>query len=358
MRQTLSIFGMIVVFLALMDMSVAGALSVAEKQERLTSLVGYFNYGRSVPGKLAQWEANPAMARNLYDVGWRKAGVARSAARFTEEPVDIGPVVRGYGMSFVNNILQQAVDVDQSLKIDLHSGPGAPPNYTYALFEDDRENRRDGDIAVLGILSSALPAMEALSNQTWVFEQPAPFTYPIYEIDGPDLRRIDPVIESAAAHRAMAQDPALAEDWKDQLINYDSFYGPKTFGAVWADRSPFLRLVRRSLAKGAVEMAKQKSLDDGLYAEILPRIVISFTQTAREDGQVPVVMLIQSRDLSDPDLLSLLSPVLNAQEIPVLATVNYANPRDPAMFLGDGHYQPLIDRRFAEVFLALIEGFR
>lgn len=358
MRQTVSIFGMIVGFLVLMDISVAGALHVAEKQGRLTSLVRYFNYGRSVPGKLAQWEANPEMADNLYDVGWRDTGVALSTVSFAAEPAEIGPVVRGYGMSFVNNILRQAVDVDPSLKIDLHSGPGAPPNYTYALFEDDRENRRDGDIAVLGILSSALPAMEALSNQTWMFEQPAPFTYPIYEIDGSDLRRINPMIESAAAHRAMAQDLALAEDWKDQLINYDRFYGPKTFGAVWADRSPFLRLVRRSLAKGYIEMAQQKSFDEALYAEVLPRIVTSFTQTAREDGQVPVVMLIQSRDLRDPDLFSLLSPVLNAQKIPVLATVNYANPRDPAMFLGDGHYRPLIDRRFAEAFLALIEGVR
>lgn len=358
MRQTLSIFGMIVVFLALMDMSVAGALHVAEKQGRLTSLVRYFNYGRSVPGKLAQWEANPEMSGNLYDVGWRDTGVALSTVSFAAEPVDIGPVVRGYGMSFVDNILRQAVDVDPSLKIDLHSGPGTPPNYTYALFEDDRLNRRNSDIAVLGILSSALPAMEALSNQTWVFEQPAPLTYPIYEVYGPDLRRIDPVIESAAAHRAIRQDPVLADAWKDQLIEYDQFYGPKTFGALWADLSPFLRLVRRSLAKGAIEVAEEKSLDDGLYAEVLPRMITLFAQTAREDDQVPVVMLIQSRDPSDPNLLSLLSPVLDAQEIPVLATANYANPRDPAMFLGDGHYQPSIDRRFAEAFLALIEGVR
>ncbi|MFT6103597.1 MAG: hypothetical protein ACJA1E_000009 [Paracoccaceae bacterium] len=358
MRQTLSIFGIIVVFLALMDMSVSGALHIAEKQGRLTSLVRYFDYGRSIPGKLAQWEANPEMEANLYDVGWRDTSAANSAVGFAAEPADIGPVVRGYGMSFVNRILQQAIDIDPSRIIDLHAGPGAPPNFTYALFEGDRANRRDGDIAVLGVLSSSLAAMEALSNQTWVFEQPAPFTYPIYKVDGAALSRIEPVIKSAAEHRAMEQDSTLAKAWRTQLIAHDRFYSAKTFGAQWADASPFLRLVRRSLAKGHQDMVERDILDGRLYAEVLPVMLTAFAETARADGQVPIVMLIQSRDPGDPDLLDLLGPVLDEHEIPMLATANYANPKDPTMFLGDGHYLPLIDRRFAQAFLALVEDAR
>lgn len=353
MKRTVSVFALIVLFVGLLDGVVAVTLNWAERTGRLGSLVQYFEYGRSVPGKLERWQEAPGTPGNLFDVAWRDEITAQSAAAFADEPG--GPVMRSYGMSFVNRILAQAVELNPDLVWDGHSGPGAPPNFTYAVFEDDRANRRAGDIAVLGILSSALPAMAALSNRTWAFEQPAPFTYPRYGLNGDGLSRTEPVVTSAAQQRGLSAQQARA--WEAQLADHDAFYAWTTFGASWLDVSPFARLVRRTLAKSHVDGVKADVFSEAAYptTEVLRRMVTGFAQTARTDNQRPIVMLIQSRDARDPDLLELLRPVLEADDIPYLATIEHANPRDPSAFLSDGHYTHAVDRRFAEAFLEVIQ---
>lgn len=340
--------------LIVMDVIVAFALREAEARGKLGSLVTFFEYGRSVPGKLEKWEANPDMRGNLYDTAWRPDILARSEGEFQEESATDGPVVRSYGMSFVNNIMRQAVALDAGLIWDGHSGPGGPPNYVYTLFLDDRANRRPGDVVVLGLLASGVPAMAALSNRTWVFEQPAPFTYPIYWPEGETgLRTVEPLVGTAAAERALVAGSAEARAWEAQLAEHDRFHGVQTFGLPGLDASPFLRLVRRSVAKSYVEDAKAAVLEDGVYpyGEVLRRMVRNFADTARADGQRPVVLLIQTRDPADPDIFELVKPVLEAETIPYLATIEHVSPGDHTAFVGDGHYTKAIDRLFAEKLL-------
>lgn len=357
MKQTLKVLGLTLLLVALIDGAAALTLAWADRTDRLSSLVRYFEYGRSVPGKLARWQADPGAPRNLFDVAWRAEAVALSQARFRAEPAATGPVIRSYGMSFVNNIIGTAVDIRPGLAWDSHAGPGGPPNYTYAMFQDDRANRRPGDIVVLGILSSVIPAMTALSNRTWVFEQPAPFTYPVYWPQGDALRRVEPLINSAAEERALARDDAARRAWTDQLARADAFYAFETFGAPWLDASPFMRLVRRSLATSHVRKRNAAILagEDYPYGEVLVRMIRDFARTARADGQIPVVMLIQSRDPGDADVLSLARPGLEAQNVPYLATAEHFDPALRSGFLGDGHYKPAIDRLFAERFLDLLD---
>lgn len=354
MRKTLMVLGLTLVLLAAMDATVATTLGWAERNGRLGALVQYFEYGRSVPGKLAQWKQNPSAQGNLYDVAWRQESVSGSADVFQTEGA--GPVIRSYGMSFVNNILRNAIDLQPDLTWDAHAGPGAPPNFTFTLFQEDRENRRSGDIVVLGILSSSMPAMAAMSNRTWVFEQPAPFTYPVYWPEADGLRRVEPLITSAEEQRALADDPAAARAWSAQMAAEDAFFSPITFGAVWADRSPFLRLVRRSLAKSHIASTEAAILaGDYPYAEVLHRMIAEFSDTARADGQTPIVILIQSRDPRDADVLTIAKPVLERDNILYLATAEHFDPRDPSGFLGDGHYKPRVDRLFAEHLIDVIE---
>ncbi|MEM6742400.1 MAG: hypothetical protein AAF676_01525 [Pseudomonadota bacterium] len=348
MKKTLSVFALTLGFLALMDLAVAGVLRLAEAQGRLGGLVQYFEYGRSVPGKLARWRARPGTRGNLFDVAWRSEIVAASTERFAKEPESIGQVIRTYGMSFTSNILRPAAALSPQLTLDQHVGPSASPNFTYALFLDDRANRRPGDVAVLGVLSSGVPALAALSNRTWIFEQPAPFTYPVFRLQGDGLERIEPLIDSAAAERALTEDPDPA--WTRQLAQKDAFHGWANFGAPWLDVSPFARLVRRSLATAHVAEVEAEILagESFPYEEVLRRILVAFAETAHADGQTPLVMLIQTRDPVDADLLALARPVLERHDIPYFATAEHVDPRDPSGFLGDGHYRPEIDRMFAE----------
>jgi hypothetical protein len=357
MRKTLSVLALTLLALLALDMAVAGVLAVAERHGKLAPLVTYFEYGRSVPGKLARWERHPDTRGNLYDVAWRPGLVADSAARFGAEAEKRDPTVRSYGMSFVRNILRAAKTQDPDLVIDTHGGPAAPPNFTFALFEDDRANRRAGDIAVLGVLSSSVPALAALSNSTWMFEQPAPFTYPVYRHSGEGMQRIDPLVESVEAYRNLDRDPAAAAAWAAQLSAEDAFYSPVTFGAAILDLSPFARLVRRSLATAHIESIKRDIVDNGLYphAETLQRMAVRFAETARSDGQIPVVMLIQGRDRGDVDLLAIMKPTLERNDIPYLATAEHFDPRNLSGFKSDGHYRQAIDDRFGAAFLALID---
>jgi len=351
MRRTLKMAFMTLLSLLVLDGLVAATLTWADRNGRLGSLVYFFEYGRSVPGKLARWEENPNLVGNLYDIGWRSNTVADSENTFQEEPADIGPVIRSYGMSFTLNIRNEALALRPDLIWEPHAGPAGPPNFTYALFEDDRANRREGDIAIFGVLSSVVPTMAAMSNQTRIFEQPAPLTYPIYlpnEEGG--LERVDPLVTSAAQHRALGQDPEARLAWHAQLGEEDAYYSPIGFGLTWLDMSPVSRLVRRALAQSHIDETTAEILEGTVYPYdvVLPRMISEFARTARADGQTPVVLLVQTNRRFDVDILEIAKPMLDAENIPYVATAEIFDPADLSGYLADGHFKPEIDRLFAE----------
>lgn len=353
MKRTFSVLGLTFILVAILDVAVAFTLNWAERTWRFGGLVQYFEYGRSVPGKLDKWQTNPDAGFNLYDVGWRAAGVDQSALQFANETG--APVIRSYGMSFVNNVIKNAVARQPELLWDDHAGPGVPPNYTYAYFEDDRANRRAGDINVLGILSSTVPVMASFSNQTWAFEQPAPLTYPIYLSSGDGLTRIDPVITSAEQQSTLATDLTLTKEWHAQLASHDAYFGMQTHGAPFLDASPLARLIRRSAATAHVSKVKADILRDQTYPyeTVLNRMITTFAQTSHADGQFPIVMLIQD-NAAGADLRDITQSVMAREGIKYLATADQFDPSDPSGFLSDGHYTPHVDGIFGAAFLKLI----
>ena len=356
MRSTLKIACMTLLSVIVLDGLVAATLTWADRSNRLGSLVWFFEYGRSVPGKLDRWENNPDISGNLYDIGWRTNAVASSAADFENDQVDTGPVIRSYGMSFTIRIKNQFSDLRPDITWESHAGPAAPPNYTYALFQDDRANRRAGDIAVLGVLSSVVPTMAAHSNQTRVFEQPAPLTYPIYHVNEDTLTRVDPLVTTPDQQRALTQDPTARAAWREQLARNDAYYSNITFGLTWLDASPLMRLARRALAKSHITDTTSEVINGGVYPyeTVLPLIIRDFARTARADGQTPMVILIQTNRPQDVDLMSIVGPTLVADAIPHLATVDVADPKDPLNYAPDGHYSADVDRQFAEHFIELL----
>ncbi|WP_375227272.1 hypothetical protein [Roseobacter sp. S98] len=356
MKQTLRMAGLIAALLVLLDVAVAGVLMVAGNAGgKGAALVRYFEYGRSVPGKLDRWIAAPGLRDNLFDVAWIPDTLAASQEAFAAEGVTGTPVVRAYGMSFADQILSAAAALEPSLTIDMHGGPAAPPNFSYEMFLQDRPNRRAGDIVVFGILSSSTPAMAALSNRTWSFEQPAPFTYPVFlPAEGDGLRRIAPLVQSADGERALRSDPAAAEAWAAQLAGQDRLYTAAAFAWDWLDISPFARLVRRSLAISAVEQREADLISpdsDFPASEVLQRMIAGFVRTAREDSQIPVVFLIQSRNPADLNLFSLAGPAVQLPGLLTLVTADHVSPRDPAAFVGDGHYTRAANAVFAQALL-------
>ncbi len=359
MRHAARIFGWTLVFLVLADLFVAVFLDKAAPG----ALVRFFDYGRSVPGKIAEWKTRADTPGNLLTAAWRPEMLTASAAKFRDEAEEARHL-RIYGMSFVNHIADAAVARRPGLVLDSHSGPAAPPNFTYSMFLQDRPNRRAGDVAVLGVLSSSVAAMASFSNRVWSFEQPAPFTYPVFLPDGAEgLRAIEPVIETLEQEKTLASNPQLRARWRAQLRAQDALYSPAAFALPLADLSPFARLVRRAWATAAIRdrsAAVQGRPEGGPYpwAVVLRRMAVGFAETARRDGQIPVVVLVQTRNPADPDLLHWIGPELDRAGIPYLATAAIQPPDDLTAFVPDGHYRDEVNRRFAAAFLDLLDANR
>lgn len=353
-RSLAPTLALVVVLVLVLDGLVQLVLSHGAPQGLRT----FFDYGRSVPGKQALWRADPDLPGNLRAVAWRDAMMRDSARAFAAEAP--GPVIRGYGMSFLNNILTAAQRVRPDLRLDLHAGPGAPGNATYAMFLDDRANRRAGDVVVLGILSDTLEGMFSLTNATWVFEQPAPFTYPEFRADpaGRGLIRLDPLVQSLADQDRLGTDPAFAAAWQAQLAAEDHAYLTAAFAWPWLDASPLARLLRRAEVMPALAARRQSAmaaLSDpaGPGAEMLRRMAAEFAAMARADGQLPIVALIQGHRPA-PDLAALLCPGLRAGGVLCFATAELQDPRDRRAFGADGHFRPEIDAQLGADFARLL----
>lgn len=352
MIRQLKIVLMTLVALAILDGLVALALPRAPGALRT-----FFSYGLSVPGKLAQWQAHPGQRGDLSGVAWLPEALAVSHREFVAEDPAAGPVLRAYGMSFSEQLVDAARAADPALRADGHAGPGASPNYVHAAFLEDRANRRAGDVVLFAILSKSVPGLASFSNRVWAFEQPAPFTYPVFRPDGAGgLSRTDPVVLS----RADQADPAKAAAFDAQLAREDGLWTRAAFAWPALDVSPFSRLLRRAWATRAIEAREAAVIarpEDGPmpWAEVLRRMVREMARIARADGQTPIVMLVQSRDAGSAELLATLGPMLRAEGIAYLATEDVALPTDARAYLGDGHFTPAVNKALAERLLAMPE---
>ena len=170
------------------------------------------------------------------------------------------------------------------------------------------------------------------------------------------LTRIAPVIRTAEEHRAMARDPALRARWRDQLAEEDAFHSPVTYGAPILDASPFLRLARRSLAAGEMARRTRAVTSGEAYPleETLKRMVQEFARIARADGQVPIVVLVQSNRGGDRNLARMLGPTLRAANIPTLATAALISPANGAAYKPDGHFTAPANQALGRALLDLL----
>lgn len=362
MSKHAPIIGLTILMLILGDIAVALALKgVTAVFGPTNALVLYFDYGRSVPGKIDKWEREPTLPGNLLKVAWHEDIVARSAARFAGDPPG-ARVVRSYGMSFTNDILKAAAKQRPDLLIDLHSGPATPPNFAYAIYQDDRANRRPGDIVVLGVLASSLKGMGSYTNSTWKFEQPAPFTYPVYTLDGGALVRRDPVVQTFADFERLRDDADLRRRWQAQLRADDAFHMPATAVLSFADASPFLRLVRRYAVTYIASEREDAVLGRAKGGAIafpgapaLRVLVADFARSAHADGQIPMVFLIQTQG-AYPDLDAMLGDALRKAGVPYLATADIHPANEPWGFVGDGHFTDAVNDRLARRTLELMDA--
>lgn len=353
MMRFLKTLALTILLLAVLDGVVAGALHVADSRGKLTGLVRFFDYGRSVPGKHAVWQETLGAVDNPMEASWIGDVLATPMTRMATSDEKPPLTIRSYGMSFSANIFRAALNMDQSLSWDMHVAPAASPNFTFHASQIDRPNREAGDVVVMTFLSSSVPGMASLSNRTWNLEQPMPFTYPIFRAVDGELRETAPMAKSLEDEL----NPAFFESWALQIRNEDGNYLREAFALPFLDASPFFRLTRRAITSRAETKAKQAVLESFPVAATLQLMARQFANDVREDGQMPIIFLIQSRNPADAQLLDMLKPTLDAHNIPYMATVEHVDPTNPGHFRADGHYAYVKDNIFAEAFLELIKDW-
>lgn len=313
----------------------------------------YFDYGRSIEGKLAAM-IGPDDARSapILLAGW----IDRDCDPIPSPPPGkLGMTI--YGMSFTNHVADQLARIDPGLAIARYAGPAAGPNHSYACFRRVSAARGDPNrIQVLGVLASSLPRLLTLSGASTTFEQPQPFTYPRYRLDSAGrLVAEQPVIRSPEDLR----DPAKRARSLEQLAADDAFYDPLLVRGSWADRSVFLRLVRRGYAQASFRRRTSELVSDGKVfrtdlAPPLRAMLLDFAGQARGRGQVPVILLLQDRGYGSDSLYRLVGPALEQAGVRIVRSDRIAPATDPRSFLPDGHFTPKVDAALARALLRAI----
>jgi hypothetical protein len=333
----------------------------ADPQAPATTMETYFDYGRSVEGKLRRMVAVDATHdAPIIEAGWLAHDCSRS------ETIPAGKIgIDMYGNSFSEYIGSFMEKIDPAISIEYFGGPGAPPSHSYACFVmRDEARKTTAPIQVIGVLGSSMRRMLTISGVTTTVEQPQPFTYPRYSI-GPDGRLVaySASIQSVDELRTALQERAKWRQFNDELATMDAFYAPEMMSENIADRSVLLRMMRRAWGQRVIrDRTASLHAETGFsgapeIASVARAILKDFAKRARAAGQRPIVILIEDHGFGGL-LSAVLSSTLKENHIEFIATGEFVRADDPYNFVPDGHFTPVMFLKIARAVLQLVDPGR
>jgi hypothetical protein len=351
-RAAIKIAVWTLVWLVLVDVAINLAFAPPGTSQRPSGLQRYFDYGRSVEGKLLRSVTpDPKTSAPIIPAGWIDAQAYRALP--SERAAGSDMLIAAYGQSFTLNALHEAARLDGKLTLRPIGGPAAPPSHAYAAFQAD-EPMRKADVVLLGLLSSSVVHLSSLSGLIWSFENPAPYTFPRYRVQDGRLVEEQPLIRSEREFREafLAQSTAW-KNFREQLRRSDRGYDRFIFDHDLSDRSSLVRLARRGW------VAHSQRYDEGVHtpgrgfepqsqeAQALKAIVVDMARRCRARGERLVVMLLHVNGHGQ-DLYDLMRGTLEAEGIEYVSSHAVLSANDPSNFLPDGHYKDGPNRRLAQ----------
>lgn len=349
-----------IISIAILDIAIGWIFRPpADPQAIPSTLQAYFDYGRSIEGKLRRMVGGSnGDDAPIIDAGW----IAHDCNRSIEIPAGkLG--IEMYGNSFTNNLGLAMEKLDPHLAIEHFAGPGAPPNHSYACFVHRNETGlARAPVQIFGVLAGTLRRMLTISGLTTSFELPQPFTYPRYTI-GSDGRLVphEASIQSPDDLRAALADPQKWRAFLGELAELDAFYSPEMMRANFADHSVLLKMVRRAWGQRLLrERTAALRPETGFSGapeinSVLRAMLINFADRARMSGQRPLVVLFEEHG-SGGVLSSMLATVLRENHIGFVATGQIVSSDDPHNFVPDGHFTPAAFSEIARATLRLLHG--
>ena len=359
-RQSAHVVLWLLAWLAMIDIAVNLAFGPNVNRGRAPDLQRYFEYGRSVEGKLVRKVAgDPKTKGNILSAGWLEPDLLARLPDRAQDGADL--LVTAYGQSFTMNASFEAAAIDSHITVRPVGGPGAPPSHTYAAYKADAPFRK-APVVVFGILSSSVGQMGSMSGLIWLFESPAPFTFPRYRLDGGRLTEELPLIRTEAEFRdAFGRRSTAWRDFKAQLKQSDLGYDSFTFEETLADSSSIVRLIRRGW------VAHRQAYDAGVYTPgvgfnpdaeqvgTLKALLVDLAQQTRARNERLIVLLLHTRGHAD-HLHTALGGLLTQESIDYVSTHALFSADDPQNFLRDGHYVAAANTKLSRALLQKIRS--
>lgn len=362
--RPLAIAGLwVMAWLILFDLAVGLGVrrSEAMANGRPSALASYFEYGRSIEGKLDKLTAMEpdAQAQRILQAGWLNPPQGNRLPSLPREGSDL--LVAVYGQSFAFHASNEAARIDGRWTLRLLGGPGAPPSHSFAALKTDAPLRK-ADVVVFGILASSVSKMESISGLSGSFEHPAPYTFPRYWLEDGSLREELPLISSEREFRSAfsAQSPVWLQ-FKNQLATNDQGFDPLIFDRSTLDGSVIARLLRRSW------VAHTQDYERGVYArdkgfetrsrelQVLKAMLKQLARDTRARNERLVILLLHDRHYGD-SLHAALTGTLEESGITYLSTHTLFSSDDSRNFVPDGHYSAAANRLIAQELVRLVRA--
>src|ERR1017187_2105511 len=270
------------------------------------------------------------------------------------EPLQIGePAVDGatkivtfYGMSHAMNLAHALGRVSKSYVPRAVGAPGATLNWAYGAYLRDHGGG-NSRAAVLAVMSGNLPEINTMSAMTWNTDFAMPYTADRFLLQDGQLKAVHPPYASFDQYVRTLDDEKKWSDALREFAQFDTAYDPFIIRASIFDDSAFFRMFRRAYAQRAITAARHAVLDHAGFnlnnneVKVAQKIVEEFASSARGDGMVPVIFVVNLFGDSDY-LFQALRPALERGQIPYLNSATIASPNDPRKYLRDSHFTPAV----------------
>jgi hypothetical protein len=346
-------------YLLLMDMGINIVLPYPQDPRIISpsELAQFFEYGRSVEGKLARMtRRTDEESAPILRTGWIEAPRVRTVSKGPEAGY---PTISVYGMSHSVHLANDMAKLDPSVTVRSFGAPGAVPSWAYSAYLSDRRQFHS-DVVVLAVMTIGIPFISTTSGSTNHFDTVWPYTYPRLVLRDGRLDSRRPPFMSLEGYRSYFFDPDKWATYVNWLEENDPYYDPALYRKTVFDKSSLVRMLRRAYAHASRRKKEARVYDErrGFNPEadevrILLAIVESFADEARREGSIPVVYIVNNL-FTGRRLFELLEPTLASNAIPCLSSHTVCDPDDPRNYLPDTHFTPQRNAEMAGAVLALI----
>ncbi len=343
--------------LAVIDVGVNHAFAYPSDPKVMSvgQLRSYFEYGRSIEGKLARiTRADPNQTAPITLAGWY-----RPLKSITAGGPAGAPVVSFYGMSHSVRLARALGRTSSKYQARSIGAPGATANWAFGAFLRDRD-RTKSKVAVLSIMSLTAPMVTTMTAVTWNSAFPLPYTEDRFELSGNGLRVVPLPYDSFEGYTRAFYNPQAWSRVREQFKAHDVYYNDFMFRRSLLDDSAIVRLMRRAYGLHLEREARARVLDEhGFHAgteeiRILNAIVRAFAVQARKDGIVPVIFIVNNLGYGT-QLYDALKGSLESCAIPYLSSHTVVSPSDPRGYLPDSHFTDANDDRLARALERVID---